>query len=274
LRGLNNAPPWTGFASVYAALSLFFAAYAAFETRRYPIGTTHLCSLYLCLLLLLALYLAPGFPVSRSWLTKRLHGVRGALVCTAIFLLPYLIYATGTGDFRLMAFSKLLALAALPFGLFGATRVRHPRQMNWQDALVLLWMVVPVLAGQIGGIWNVPVNLDFMVRLFLVGVGSWSFLILRGVADSGYEFRLSPGMLRDTLGDASGNLGAFMIIGLPLGFALHFIAWNPHWRGGLAFAPTSSRFSSLWPSRKSCCFAVCCKICSKVHWARATPRRR
>jgi membrane protease YdiL (CAAX protease family) len=211
---------------------VFFGWYAAMELRRYPIGTSQVISLYACLLLLLALYLAPGFSASRSWLMERLHGVRAALVCLVIFLVPYLIYAAGTGDFRGRALAKLVALAGLPFGLFGATRVRHPRQMNWQDALVLLWMIAPVLAGQIGGIWNVPVNLDLMARLFLVGVGSWAFLIFRRVEDSGYEVRFS----RDALRDAFLNLGGFMAVGLPLGFALHFIAWNPQWRGAGAFA--------------------------------------
>jgi hypothetical protein len=237
-ENLHTGPPetgkrrWTGFVLLYAALGLFFAWYAALELRRYPVGMAQVIAVYACLLLLLALYLAPGFCASRAWLIERLRGVRAALGCLAIFLIPYLIYAVGTGDFRWRAFAKLAALGGLPFLLFGATRVRHPRQMNWQDALILLWMIAPVLAGQIGGIWNVPVNLDLMARLFLVSVGSWAFLIFRRVEDSGYEFRFSPATLRD----AFLNLAGFMAIGFPLGFALRFIGWNPQWRGAGAFA--------------------------------------
>ena len=83
-------------------------------------------------------------------------------------------------------------------------------------------------------------NLDFMARLFLVGVGSWSFLIFRQIGDSGYDFRFS----RETLSDAFRNLGGFTAIGLPLGFMLRFIAWHPQWRGAptvVAPPPGSSR---------------------------------
>jgi membrane protease YdiL (CAAX protease family) len=104
--------------------------------------------------------------------------------------------------------------------------------MNWQDALTLLWIVTPVLLGKIGGIWNVPVNLDFMSRLFLTAVGSWSFLIIRGLGDSGYNFQFS----RVTFRDALISLAGFTVIAIPLGFALHFITWNSHWRGARAFA--------------------------------------
>jgi hypothetical protein len=98
--------------------------------------------------------------------------------------------------------------------------------MNWQDAVVLFWLILPLLFGQTAGIWNVPENLDFMARLFVLGVGSWSFLISRRVAGSGYEFRFSLRSLRDSLLAFAG----FAVIALPLGFGLGFVAWNPQWR--------------------------------------------
>jgi membrane protease YdiL (CAAX protease family) len=125
-----------------------------------------------------------------------------------------------------------VAFAAIPFGLFAVAPVCHPERMNWQDGLILLWILTPVLFGKIGGIWNVPVNLDFMSRLFLTAVGSWSFLIIRGLNDSGYNFQFS----RVILGDALISLAGFTVLAIPLGFALHFITWNSHWRGARAFA--------------------------------------
>jgi len=223
---------WLPFALVFAALALFFAWYEVLEFPRYPVGPLPAVALYVCLLLLLVLCLAPGFTASRQWLSRRVRGPAGAAAGVAAFLLPYLIYAAGTGDFRWWAYARLLAFAALPFALFAAAPVRYPERMNWQDALALLWILTPVLFGKIGGIWNVPVNLDFMSRLFLIGVGSWSFLIIRGLDNSGYDFRFSGIMVRD----ASVSLAGFMAIGLPLGFALRFIAWNWHWRGLRAFA--------------------------------------
>lgn len=177
--------------------------------------------------MLLGLSLAPGFPALRLWLRDRIRGMRGAAGCILLFLLPYLLYCAGTGDFRWFAFGRLFALAALPFALFAAAPARRPERLNWQDATVLLWLLLPVLFGKAVGIWNVPENLDFMVRLFLLGVGAWSFFIARGVEGSGYEFRCPPASIRDALLALAG----FAAIALPVGFGLHFIAWNPRFRG-------------------------------------------
>jgi len=223
---------WLHFATLFGALALFFAWYEVIEFPRHPIRLLPAVALYACLSLLLILCLAPGFEVSRRWLSQRIRGPLGAFGSIAVFLLPYLIYAAGTGDFRWWACARLLAFAALPFGLFAAAPVRHAERMNWQDALILLWILTPVLCGRIGGIWNVPVNLDFMSRLFLTAVGSWSFLIIRGLGDSGYNFRFSRVILLDSLI----SLACFTVIAIPLGFALRFITWNSHWRGARAFA--------------------------------------
>src|ERR1700733_8478812 len=85
--------------ALFAALALFFAWYAAVQLRRYPVGARQAASIYLCFLLLLALYLAPGFANSRSWLARRFRGIRGAAISVLLFLLPYLIYCAGTADF-------------------------------------------------------------------------------------------------------------------------------------------------------------------------------
>ena len=222
---------WLRFALVLGALALFFAWYAIIEFRRHPMGVVPAVATYICLMLLFSLYLAPGFAVSRQWLSQRLHGVSGPWICVAIFLLPYLSYCAGTGDFHWRACARLFVLAALPFWVFTLTPVRNPRRMNWQDVLVLLWILLPLLFGQIAGIWNVPVNLDFMTRVFLGAVGAWSFLIMRGVEESGYEFRFSQATLRDALI----SLAAFTAIAIPLGFVLHFNSWNPQWKGLRAF---------------------------------------
>ncbi len=223
---------WLHFALVFAALALFFAWYEIIQFPRYRIGLLAAVTLYVCLLLLLLLWLAPGFAISRRWLSRRVQGPAGACGSVTLFLLPYLIYSAGTGDFRWWSFARLAAFAALPFGLFAGLPVQRADRMNWQDALVLVWILTPVLFGKIGGIWNVPMNLDFLSRVYLTAVGSWSFLVIRGLSDSGYDLRFSRAILRDALI----SLVCFSLVAIPLGLALRFIAWNPHWRGALAFA--------------------------------------
>lgn len=125
---------WTGFVLFYAGLAVFFAAYAATELRRHPAGPAQIAAIYVCFLLLLAFYLAPGFSFLRIWMVERMRGIRAAFVCLAVFLVPYLVYAAGTGDFRVRAFAELLALAAVPFGLFAAFPVRRPRRKRRTEA--------------------------------------------------------------------------------------------------------------------------------------------
>lgn len=231
---MNRTPQyawWTDFAVLYTLAAAFFGGYSAIYFRRRPVSGISAAAIYGCLILLLGSCLAPGFSAVRSRLRTRLAGVRGGLSAIPWFLFPYLVYSAGTGDFHWIAFSKVCALAALPLGLFAARPVRTPNGLNWQDAVVLLWLLLSILGGELAGIWSVPENLDFMARLFLLGVGSWSFLIVRGVETCGYEFRVSMAVIRDALLAICG----FAVIALPLGFELHFLAWNPQWRGIWSF---------------------------------------
>jgi hypothetical protein len=88
-----------------------------------------------------------------------------------------------------------------------------------------------LLAHQLTGIWNVPANLDFMGRLFLVCIASWSWVFLRPVPGLGYEFVLSAKIVRS----AAWNFGLFAVIAIPSSLALRFTQWNPLHTGLLAF---------------------------------------
>ncbi len=77
---------WIHLCGIFVALALFFGWYATVQLRRHPVGAREAASIYLCFLLLMALYLAPGFAISRSWLESRFRGIRGAAISTTLFL--------------------------------------------------------------------------------------------------------------------------------------------------------------------------------------------
>ncbi len=103
--------------------------------------------------------------------------------------------------------------------------------LAWQDIAVAIWLIAAVLSSQLKGIWNVPVNLDFMSRLFLIAVASWCWTFVRPVPRLGYRFELSWPALKES----SLNFVYFAAIGVPLSLALHFTRWHPQWRGALPF---------------------------------------
>jgi uncharacterized protein len=215
----------------YLALLVVLAYAGRIALRQYPLGAREAASIYGCLALLFALYLAPGFGATREWLRARLHGPRRAAICVAVFLAPYLLYCAGTDDFRGPAFAKLAGLAALVFGLYAVAPVRDPQRIAWQDGVALPALILPLLGGASAGIWNKPAPMDFMARTFLVAVTSWGFLIWRGIEGDGYRFSFSRAALRD----AAVSFAGFALLAIPLGFALRFISWNPHWPGVQAF---------------------------------------
>lgn len=219
------------FLLTYLLLALFFGLSAVWQLRRYPLDASAFAALYLSTVLLLGLYLAPGFAAVRAWLASRFRSPRGAVACTALFLVPYFIYAAGTRDFRVLALAKLAVFAAALFLLYALAPPADPKRLRWQDLLALAWLAFPVVTGRLRGIWSVPINLDFLSRFYLVAVGAWAFLIWRGAENVGYEFRFTRATLRDGLL----NWILFSVIALPLGFAIRFIAWNPHWRGPWQF---------------------------------------
>ena len=145
--------------------------------------------------LLLAFSLAPAWPgIFR--VKQMISRYSPLLVLPPILCSPYFLYAAGTGDFRWMAVLKLLVVAVFPVFLYSRFPPRNLRAFCWQDATVAVLFVGFVLSGQFRGIWNVPRNLDFMSRLFLISVASWCWTFVRVVPDLGYCFRVSREVLK------------------------------------------------------------------------------
>ncbi|MDQ2842782.1 MAG: CPBP family intramembrane metalloprotease, partial [Acidobacteriota bacterium] len=145
---------------------------------------------------------------------------------------PYLLYAFGVGDFRWGPLLKLLAVALPLMAIYSLAPIADPRLFAWQDAAIAILLIGFVLSGQLKGIWNVPANLDFMSRLFLIAVASWTWVFLRPTPGLGYTFHLSASVLKQ----AGLNFAYFAALAIPSSLALHFTRWNPRWHGPLAFS--------------------------------------
>lgn len=210
------------FAVLLAVLGLIFGAAAQSYIRRYAIPFRAAAGIYGCFLFLLALVLAPGIQKSRK---------TGSFVLLPLWCAPYLIYAAGTGDFRWMALVRMLAIAAAVLLLYRLLPVRQIEKFSWQDLVAAVVLIATVLLHGLSGIWNKPVNLDFMGRLFLISVGAWCWTSVRVVPGLGYQFEISKTILKA----AALNFLYFAIIAVPCGLALGFTAWNPRWHGVAAF---------------------------------------
>jgi hypothetical protein len=83
--------------------------------------------------------------------------------------------------------ATLLAVGAALVVLYAWFPVREEAQFGWQDAAVAGVLIAVVLSRQLRGIWNVPQNLDFVGRLYLIGVAGWCWTLVRVVPGLGYD---------------------------------------------------------------------------------------
>jgi uncharacterized protein len=223
-------PPWCRLLAFLALLAAISALLAEHHLHAYALPPASIAALFGCFLLLLASALAPGVPSIREPLGRWLAAIHLVAV-VALWCAPYLIYAAGTADFRWMAILRLVFFAAPPLAIYKWLPVKSPSKFCWQDAAVAVFLIAAVLSNELRGVWNVPLNLDFMARLFIITVAAWSFAFVRGVPGLGYELTISGRVLQA----ASLNFAYFAVIALPAGLALHFIQWNPRWKGPLDF---------------------------------------
>lgn len=221
----------TPYLVTLGGLSLVFAGAAHSYSRRFGLALPAAASIYLAFLWLLALVLTPGFWGSTN---RDLPSTAGRVAFFAVpaSCVPYLLYVVGTGDFRFSALLKLLAACIVSLGLYGLLPVKRLDALNWQDICLALALPAFVLSGQLKGIWNTPVNLDFMSRLLLIAVAAWAWVFVRPVPALGYTFCFG----QQVFVQAGLKFLYFSIIAVPLSLALHFTAWNPRWHGAGSFA--------------------------------------
>jgi len=228
---LASARPWWILAALVLLFAVAFAGAAANYVRHYAISPSSVVGIYCSFVFEVTLVIAPGLGEIRERIRHGLARRAGWAALPIACCTPYLIYAAGTGDWRWDAIARLLAVALAVLLPYVLVPVRDPARFAWQDAVVAVALIVAVLSRFLHGIWNVPVNLDFFARLFLVTVGVWCWTFVRPVPALGYELRLSWKVLRA----AAANFIYFAVVGIPLSFALRFTAWHPRWHGAGTF---------------------------------------
>lgn len=215
------------FALVIGLLAVAFAFAASAYLRRYSLSLLSAAGIYCCFMLLLIFALAPGMRGGRKAIEQFAVRCRNVFLFVPVWCLPYFVYSAGTGDLRWTALARLLAVAAPVLLIYALFPVREAPKFELQDAAVAILLITAVLSHALNGIWNVPVNLDFMGRLFLISEASWCWVFVRKVPDLAYEVNISPRVLKA----AGVNFLYFALIAIPSGLVMRFTAWNPRWPG-------------------------------------------
>lgn len=149
-----------------------------------------------------------------------------------LLLIPYLIFALGMHAFSILALGKLAAYIAVPTLLLFPDRMHHAERAGWRDFGAMLALALPVSAGWLKGIWIWPADrvfteteeLYFFLPLFCVCVGAYAFIVIRNLEGVGYRL----GFRKGDIIDGFTNFAGFALLGIPLGYALHFIQFRLH----------------------------------------------
>jgi membrane protease YdiL (CAAX protease family) len=179
----------------------------------------HMPSGFLSFALLLAPYWFFGFGAAgqlRERLTRR--AVR--VLLPGLLVVPYMVFTIPRREF-LWAYAAVLF--AIPVGLAALFEFAPPRtpKLSWQDALALAVIGFPVEFRLLAGSFPHP-GLSAMPKFLLVDAALYAFLVVRGLENVGYDFRVR---LRDlAVGLREWAFFAPIVIGL--GLALNFIQFR------------------------------------------------
>lgn len=150
-----------------------------------------------------------------------------ALALPLLLLIPYLIYTAATGTFSIVAALKLAGYLLAPTALLLPDRSRTRSAANWRDWLAMAFIAVPIPAHWLSDVWLWPYgpqDLYFFLPLTAVSVAVYGFAVVRSLDDVGYKLLWRGG---DVVTGVS-NWVMFSVLGIPLGYALHFIRFHRH----------------------------------------------
>jgi uncharacterized protein len=225
---------------LWAGLCLTGALYAAWQGyggRDFAATLTAFAFFFLVMLLFAARGVADGL--------RARFGPGGGIALGAAAFLAYLIYGLGTNTFTLARAGVAGCFVFVPMAL-GTSTERKPGG-TWQDFLTLAGIWAAVKFGPSRWLWPYPSGrLAYVFTVLLaLNVALAVFVLLRRVEGIGY----SIGWGRHWGFFVLGSFLVFGCIAIPLGTAMHFIAFAPQWHAwsSLLFTSLGIFFFTAWP---------------------------
>lgn len=226
-----------GLWSALCLTGTLYATWQGYGGRAFAATLTAFAFFFLVMLLFAARGFADGLAAR--------FGPGGGIALGSAAFLAYLIYSLGTNTFALGRAAAVACLVFLPLAL-AVSGERKPGG-TWQDFLTLaaVWVVVKFSLSH--WVWPYPGGrLAYVLTVLLtLNVALAVFVLLRRVDGIGYTigWGRSWGFF---------ILASFIVFGcaaIPLGTAMHFIAFSPQWHGWSALPLTSLGifFFTAWP---------------------------
>jgi membrane protease YdiL (CAAX protease family) len=229
---------------LWAALTLTGALYASWHGyggREFAATLTAFAFYFLVMLLFAARGVADG-------LAARFGAGSGYLFGVAT-LLVYLIYLFGTNTF---AFERAAVVAGLIFGpLALAASAKQKPPGTWQDFLTIagLWGFIKFFTKLAPPNWLFPFpggRLGYVFTVLLcLNIALAAFVLLRRINGIGYSIGWGHHWTFFLLA----SFIVFGCIAIPLGQAIHFIQFAPHWSEwkSLPLLSLGILFFTAWP---------------------------
>ena len=160
-----------------------------------------------------------------DFVRARFHDAAGFFLGIAAFL-AYLTYAIGTSSFALPRVASIFALIFVPLALAASARGKSPGA--WQDYVTIAAVWTAVKFSPSHWFWPFPGGrLAYVFTVLLcVTVAIAAFLLVRRFDATGYSIGWGPRWPIYIFG----SFLAFAAIAIPLGTAMHFVAFGPRWQ--------------------------------------------
>ena len=226
-----------GLWAVLTLTGALFSAWLGYGGRAFAATLTGFAFFFLVMLL----FAARGV---ESSLASRFGAGRGYLLGAAVFLV-YLVYGLGTNTFAFTRAAAIAGLVFIPLALAASAKQKPPGA--WEDFLILAGVWVAVKFSPSHWLWPYPGGrLAYVFTVLLcVNVALAAFVLLRHVNGIGY----SVGWGRHWGFFILASFFVFGCIAIPLGQAMHFIEFAPHWSQwkSLPFLSLGILFFTAWP---------------------------